>query len=215
MYQSFRIVRTGVLQSGAGFLVPATGGGGSGELASDDFNRADGPLGSNWTTVYDFGALAISSNQVTGGGGEGLVRWSGAGSFTDDQYSQVTMTAVTAGATQGVAVRLTGTSFATAKGYMCGSISTTGNLRYRIFYMNADSDFTQVAVEDSGTLDVQAGDVIKLVVTFSGGVNTLTGYRNGVAISGLIGVTDSTIGSGGKPGFAVRNIADTWSAGTP
>ena len=60
--------------------------------ASDDFNRANGPLGPNWTDISD-GGLAIVSQAVAGTASAGV---SGdmrtAESYTGDQYSQVAVT---------------------------------------------------------------------------------------------------------------------------
>ena len=66
--------------------VICTTSGGSGTVtASDDFNRADGPLGSNWTAMSD-GAMTISSQVVAGGssGQSGDTRT--AETYTSDQY---------------------------------------------------------------------------------------------------------------------------------
>ena len=54
--------------------------------ASDDFNRADGGLGANWTAISD-GGMAIASQQVTGTAGAltGDIRT--AETYPSDQYS--------------------------------------------------------------------------------------------------------------------------------
>ena len=49
------------------FVAPAQAS--AGVTASDDFNRADGGLGANWTAISD-GGMAIASQQVTGTAGE-------------------------------------------------------------------------------------------------------------------------------------------------
>ena len=56
--------------------------------ASDNFNRADGGLGANWTAISD-GAMAISSQAVIGtvGATTGDI-WT-ASAFASDQYSQI------------------------------------------------------------------------------------------------------------------------------
>jgi hypothetical protein len=65
---------------------------GSGAFAAaDDFNRADGAVGSNWTTTPSSDPLQIVSNQVVGGAssstGEGGI-WN-AHTFGNDHYSKV------------------------------------------------------------------------------------------------------------------------------
>ena len=73
---------------------------------SDDFNRADGGLGANWTGVSD-GGLSISSQAVVGSsaGVAGDI-WTGQ-TYASDQYSQVevTSTQLTGGQWIGPAVR--------------------------------------------------------------------------------------------------------------
>ena len=56
--------------------------------ASDDFNRADGGLGANWTAISD-GGMAISSQQVTGTAGVLTGDMWTAESFASDQYREV------------------------------------------------------------------------------------------------------------------------------
>ena len=73
---------------------------------SDDFNRADGGLGPDWTAISD-GAMAISSQAVTGTGGTtGEIRT--AETYASDQYSQVevTSTQLSGGQWIGPAVRV-------------------------------------------------------------------------------------------------------------
>ena len=73
--------------------------------AADDFNRAPGGLGPDWTNIGD-GGLSISSHAVTGRSGLTGDIWT-AGTFTSDQYSQieVTSTQLTGGEWTGTAVR--------------------------------------------------------------------------------------------------------------
>jgi len=74
--------------------------------AADDFNRADGSLGRNWTSIHD-GSLSISSHAATGHNGLAGDIWT-AGTFTDDQYSQIEVGSkrLTAGQWIGAAVRV-------------------------------------------------------------------------------------------------------------
>ena len=74
---------------------------------SDNFNRANGPLGPNWTDMSD-GGLAISSQAVAGTSATGI---SGdmrtAENYSSDQYSQIEVTSTQLTGTQwiGPAVR--------------------------------------------------------------------------------------------------------------
>ena len=77
--------------------------------ASDSFNRADGPLGPNWTDISD-GGMAISSGAVIGKAGQVTGDMWTADTFTSDQFSevQVTSTQLTGGQWVGPAVRAQG-----------------------------------------------------------------------------------------------------------
>lgn len=60
----------------------------SGVAVSDNFNRADGGLGANWTTVTGLLAPTISTNQISKVGlGASGARWS-ADPFSENQYSE-------------------------------------------------------------------------------------------------------------------------------
>ena len=67
-------------------------------LASDNFNRANGSLGSGWTAVSD-GALSISSQQVIGTVGQNTGDIRTGETYPGDQFSQIqtTSTALSGG----------------------------------------------------------------------------------------------------------------------
>ena len=70
--------------------------------ASDNFNRADGGLGPNWTPVAD-GGMAIASQQVAGPAGATTGDMWTANTFGSDQFSavQVTSTQLSGGSGSG------------------------------------------------------------------------------------------------------------------
>ena len=72
--------------------------------ATDDFNRANGSLGPNWTDMGDAG-LAISSQQVMGtsSGASGDIRTGE--NYTSDQYSQIEITSTQLSGGQWVGAR--------------------------------------------------------------------------------------------------------------
>ena len=75
---------------------------------SDDFSRADGPLGSNWTTVQGTNAPVIAGNTVQPGtpGSLNSAYWS-ADTFGSDQYAQANLPNSSGGNFgPGIAVRL-------------------------------------------------------------------------------------------------------------
>ena len=74
---------------------------------SDNFNRADGGLGSSWTPISD-GAMSIASQQVIGTAGVTTGDIRTAETYASDQYSQieVTSTQLTGKQWIGAAVRM-------------------------------------------------------------------------------------------------------------
>ena len=171
--------------------------------ATDDFNRADGSLGPNWTDMND-GGLAISSQQVVGttSGTSGDIRTGE--SYASDQYSQIeiTSTQLSGGQWIGAAVRAQN-----------GGQNTYLGL---YFWNNGDPDlmlfkringgWTQLgSTYASGAL--AAGTQLELTVTGS----NLTFLENGVA---RITATDSSL-TGGAPGIMAFGTpaADNWSGG--
>jgi len=100
-------------------------------LATDDFNRADGALGANWTALVDGGggsAPSISSNQVVANGGTyGAGIYSAIPSPNANQYAQIVKTGTNY---CGPAVRMSGSTWGTVNwvGYFDnGSIQMTVN----------------------------------------------------------------------------------------
>ena len=74
---------------------------------SDNFNRSDGGLGPNWTSISD-GAMSIASQQVIGTAGATTGDIRTAETYASDQYSQieVTSTQLTGNQWLGAAVRM-------------------------------------------------------------------------------------------------------------
>lgn len=69
-------------------------------VATDDFDRANGALGANWTNLNtNWGTITIASNAATcstaNTNNEAAAVWAGAGSFTDDQYAEAPITGLT------------------------------------------------------------------------------------------------------------------------
>ena len=117
---------TGIAVSCAANSGGGGGGGGSATTASDSFNRADGPLGPNWTDMPD-GGMAISSGAVTGKAGQTTGDMWTEDTFTSDQFSEVGVTSaqLTGGQWVGPAVR------AQAGRGMSMSVSTSGTTAAR------------------------------------------------------------------------------------
>jgi Putative esterase len=176
---------------------------GEGGGSMETFNRGNGGLGANWSTVAGTGAPQIIANQVDVSAGESgqlhSAYWS-AGTFSNDQYAQAKLPNIMAGCCgPGIAVRL-----ADSRGY----ILWWGNDGSNVTLWRMDSSSSWSFLASSGTLTVAPTDVWRLEAVG----NSLKGYQNGNLV---VEATDSTY-TGGSPGiwlyFNGRPL-DDWSGG--
>ena len=172
--------------------------------ASDDFNRADGGLGPDWTAISD-GAMAISSQVVTGTAGATTGEIRTAETFASDQYSQVevTSTQLTGGQWIGPAVRVQNGG---QDAYLGMYFWNFGNPEL-VLYLRSAGSWTQLGSSySSGPL--AAGTQLELTAVG----NTIAFLEDGVQ---RIAVSDSTL-TGGAPGMMAFGYAeaDNWSGGT-
>ena len=183
-------------------VVTCTASGGSG-TASDDFNRANGALGSSWTAMSD-GAMTISS-QVAAGGNSGV---SGdtrtAETYTSNQYSQVQVTAtqLTGGQWIGPAVRSQNNG---QNLYLGIYFWNSGSPQLRL-YKRASGGFTQLG-SSFPTSGLATGATLRLTATGT----TISFLLNGTPV---ITVTDTSL-TGGAPGIVAFGTgkADNWAGG--
>ena len=162
--------------------------------ASDDFNRANGALGSNWASLQ--AGMSIVGNAAAGNGGglHAMAQWTGS-TFGADQWAQGTVTYVSGSQYIGPAVRVN----ATGQGY---SVTVDNGAAY----VSNQTGFgtSTVLLTISGTF--ASGGVLKLGIVGS----LLTAYWNGASIGS---VTDTTYTTG-QPG--IRSYGggsiDNWSA---
>ena len=187
-----------------GVAVTCATSGGSGTLtASDNFNRANGGLGSSWTAMSD-GAMAISSQVVVGGnsGQSGDTRTAEA--YTSDQYSQiqVTTTQLTGGQWIGPAVRSQNSGQSL---YLGIYFWNSGSPELRL-YSRTSGNWTQLG-SSYPTSGLAAGTTLGLTATGS----TISFLLNG---SPVITVTDNSV-TGGAPGIMAFGTAqaDNWAGG--
>ena len=174
--------------------------------ASDDFNRADGGLGSNWTAMSG-GGLAISSQVAvgtSGSGGDTGDIWTGS-SFGSDQFSQITLTSAqpTGGQWIAAAVRAQNSGLSAYAGLYFWNY---GNPELMLF-KRSSGNWTQLGgVYSSGVLP--AG--MQLQVKAAG--LTISFIENGVQ---RLSVTDTSL-TGGAPGIMASGptAADNWSGGS-
>ena len=109
---------------------------------SDNFNRADGPLGPDWTDMSD-GGLTISSQAVAGTNATGI---SGdmrtAESYSSNQFSQIEVTSTQLTGTQwiGPAVR---TQDGGQEGYL-GIYSWNNGSPELMLFMRSGSNWTEI-----------------------------------------------------------------------
>ena len=172
--------------------------------ATDDFNRADGSLGPNWTDMND-GGLAISSQQVVGttSGASGDIRTGE--SYASDQYSQIeiTSTQLSGGQWIGAAVRAQNGG---QNAYLGLYFWNNGDPALMLF-KRINGGWTQLgSTYQCGPL--AAGTQLKLMAVG----NTLSFLENGVE---RIAVGDSSL-TGGAPGIMAFGtaVADNWAGGT-
>ena len=177
----------------------------SASSGSDNFNRANGPLGPDWTDMSD-GGLAISSQAVTGTSATGITGdMRTAENYSSDQFSQVevTSTQLTGGQWIGPAVR---TQSGGQAGYLGVYDWNNGSPELMLFRRVGSSLIQLGSAYSSGPL--AAGTQLKLMVVGS----TLSFLENGVE---KIAASDGTW-TGGAPGIMANGTAtaDNWSGGS-
>jgi hypothetical protein len=179
------------------------GGGGTGGTgtATDNFNRANGALGANWTAMSD-GALTIASQVVKGGNGaySGDIRT--AETYGADQSSQVevTSTQLSGGQWIGPAVRAS----SGGSNLYLGIYFWNGGSPDLMLFKRASGSFTQLG--SSYPVSALAAGT-QLTLTAAG--STITFAQNGTA---RITATDTSLTSG-APGIMAygTGTADNWA----
>src|SRR5690348_16115787 len=172
--------------------------------ASDDFTRANGSLGPNWTDIQD-GGLAISSDAAVGTSASGNSgdMWT-ANSFTSDQFSQITLTSTQLTGSQwiGAAVRMQNSGLYAYVGLYFWNFGAPELMLFR----RQGGGWTQLGnTYSSGPLP--AGTVLELTAVGS----SLSFIENGTQ---RIAVSDTAF-TGGAPGIIANQAAKaaTWAGG--
>jgi hypothetical protein len=152
---------------------------------TDDFNRADGSPGANWTQVS--GTWTIVSNQLSSGnaGGTIILRATGA-MATNDHSAQITI-AATAAVSHGVWCR--GNSNI-SQGYLWRNDGTSWNL-----FSVVGGSFTSIGSYAAAAV---AGDIAKIQAVGS----TIKGFVNGVQ---RVSVTDTAVATGTSVGLRAES----------
>lgn len=164
--------------------------------AYDNFNRANGAIGANWTVTN--GGFNVAGNALIGTGGSNLAYWTGGSGFSSSQFAQVQVVTLN-GATDFVGVDV---------------LFSAGNNGYTCVENNASLLLQRIAAGTGTTLVSSAtagapGDVLRLEAA-PGGV--LTCSRNGTT---SITATDTTFTSGSPAieQFGSTATIDNWSGG--
>jgi len=173
--------------------------------ASDDFNRADGSLGANWTDM-SVGGLKISSQVAVGksSSAESGDMWAGS-SFGGDQFSQITLTSAQPAGGQWIAAVVRAQNSGLT-GYAGLYFWNYGSPELMLF-KRSSGNWTQLGgTYSSGVLP--AGTQLQIKAVGS----TISFLQNGVQ---RLSVTDTSI-TGGAPGIMAygTTAADNWSGGS-
>ena len=149
---------------------------------TDDFNRADGAMGSNWTTAPTFGAMQVFSNQARADAAGRCVAHVAASAvtFADDQQITATFTTVALNDRVGLAVRVNPT---TGGGYYFFVDTAARGLSY--YDGSTYTDLTTVPERFTAS----SGDVFRLRAVGT----TIEVIKNG---STIVTKTDSSATSG-------------------
>jgi hypothetical protein len=169
------------------------------QMVYDNFNRANGGLGSNWSS--QFGTLSVTSNAATGASGTNISYYT-ALSLQADQFVEMRVSTAPGSDNLGMCMRCSGTG-ASFQGYLVFVKNTEYDI-YRV--AGATPTFTAISGGNAGTFaagDIIRGDVVGTSIRF---------YQNGTLLKT---VSDSNYSSG-QPGLYINNtvaIADDWNAG--
>lgn len=188
-------------------------------VATDDFNRAS--LGTDWEQTNPLaGSIAINAStefygpNALGDDNRQSARWVGAGTFEDDQYSEVTITLLENLDTDygvGVCARMSAETDGSRDHYsafVCSGAGPTYTTNFGKILNGAYTSFTSSAVAWS------VGD--KISIECEG--TTIRLCKNGTAIGGSFTVTDSSLTTGvpGIQASGANTVArgDNWEGGS-
>jgi hypothetical protein len=183
-------------------------------VAADDFNRAAGAIGGNYSVLK--GGLTISSGEVHGtSSGQNVGVWS-ASAFANNQYSRITIGAQG----QHWAIVRASASSSEWNGYGCAWNSETP---IAAIYRVVGGTPTQLASISTAAGFFSSGDTLAITATgplTSGWAVTLKMFKNGTSVG--IGYDNSSFGNytSGAAGFvfilssaANDGYGDNWSGG--
>ncbi len=185
-------------------------------VASDDFNRADGNVGSNWLYIrlssWQPTPIGISTNRFFGRANNTnyqVCRWAGTGTFSDDQYSAVVLTGFAFFSVSefcGVSARCSSDTDAGADYYFVKVCSDSSGPNYttKVGKMVNGTETTF----DSTTRAWTNGDSVEIECEGT----TIRALKNGTL---FYSTTDSSLTTG-KPGIVAGSstlMGDSWEGG--
>jgi hypothetical protein len=188
------------------WLQPGGAAGGNVQVASDDFNRADGAVGGGWVTGFDAAPVIVSQQikGVTSATWHEILRGE---TYGNDQWSQIQVE--------------TPPGLSDWIGTCVRADLATGQNLYRFIYFNNGGSYelrigkrvsgtgSTLATTVLGATPLPAGTTLMLSVVGS----TLSLYQNGAL---ALTTTDTQFPSGGAPGiiiFSNTATGDNWSGG--
>lgn len=164
---------------------------------TDNFNRADGALGANWTSgVGDF---AVNTNRAAHSVNPSAAYYS-AGTLGNDQYAQCAVINAGSGAYSGVALRCSGTGATFAAIGVRADNSV--DVEVHLFSGGVDTFQYGFATAFNGTTDILKAQVVG---------TTLTIYKNGVSIDSRSLTSPPASGFAGI--FSAHTGPDDWEGG--
>lgn len=192
-------------------------------VATDDFNRADGAIGSNWSYIrlssWQGNPPHIVSNALAGralGTNHQVVRWNGAGSFSNDQYAKIALGGMGWFGTDymiGAVVRCSADTDANADYYAFFVVDDQSNGGNKTCKLVKRVNGTETVIATITTTSWTNGDTVELEAEGT----TLRIYKNGSQIgSDYTGQTDL---ASGKPGILIAGdlagppAAQDWEGG--
>lgn len=166
--------------------------------ASDNFNRADGALGANWTTLGS--GHTIVSNQADGATGANRFDVWAAACNTNDNWSQIAFGAAPVGTMAAAARVVDASNF-----YSLAYVQSTTTLGLRRTVGGSATTLTSTVTA------LSSGQVLRIEVQGT----ALRGYVDGVLV---LSTTDATFATGKRVGFRTTSPPsavkyDNWSGG--
>jgi subtilisin-like proprotein convertase family protein len=181
-------------------------------VASDNFNRANGPIGTNWAyPIASETTFVVSNNMITPAAPDHHTEayWRSS-KFSTNQYSQITLTAV--GPFTGVILRADTNQDQFYMGFVFGPND------YRIYARYGG--YTELATGSAATW--QVGDTLKLIVSGTNDPITITMYQNSTPVllwRSVVGTDPVPVKNGGSPGICIYSptgdnlTLDNWQGG--